>query len=351
MERDLPALGKIPSSFFDRVIFPRLGRPDASVLVGPKHGVDIGVVDVGNGQVMAVTTDPFFIVPAYGWARAGWFAVHILASDAATSGLRPRYMSIDLNLPPAMTEEDIEAMWQATHEACDTIGINVVTGHTGRYTGCDFPMVGGCTVMAVGARDQYVASGMSRVGDAVLMTKGCAIEAAGLMAVSFPAKVAGALGADLAKRAEGIFWKMSTVEDSMIAVSVGVRDRGITAMHDATECGVLGGLYEMALAAGVGMRIDHAAIPLDPDIARICQHFGMDPYTSISEGTLLATCVPSRVDEVLAAWKAKGIVGARIGECTRELGVFVEKGGAKQKLEHPRIDPFWAAFDRAAKAP
>lgn len=348
MERDLPALGKIPSAFFDRVIFPRLGRPDPTVLVGPRHGVDIGVVDLGFGQVMAVTTDPFFVVPAYGWERAGWFAVHILASDLATSGLRPRYMSVDLNLPPEMQEAEIDALWQSVHATCDALGINVVTGHTGRYTGCGYPMVGGCTMMALGPRDGYVASGMSRPGDAVLITKGCAIEAAALMAVSFPDRVARALGAEVAGRGEDLFWQMTTVEDALTAAGVGVRERGVTAMHDATECGVLGGLFEMALAANVGMRIDHGAIPLDPTVAQVCRHFAMDPYTAISEGTLLATCVPGRADDVLAAWQARGIVAARIGECTREPGVVVEREGVSTPIEHPRIDPFWEAFARAA---
>lgn len=349
MSKELPVLGKIPSSFFDRVIFPRLGREDPSVLVGPRHGVDIGVIDLGGDQVMAITTDPFFIVPAYGWQRAGWFAVHILASDAATSGLAPRYMAIDLNLPPAMTESDIDAMWQAVHSTCDELGITVVTGHTGRYTGCDFPMVGGCTVMAVGARDQYVASGMSQPGDAVLITKGAAIEAAGLMAVSFPAKIAAAYGAEFQKRAEAIFWQMSTVADAMAAVSVGVRERGVTAMHDATEYGVFGGLHEMAAAARVGMRIDQEAIPLAPDVARVCELFGMDPYVSISEGTLLLTCAPHRAATVLAVLADRGIVAARIGECTREPGIFLERRGERKELEPPQCDPFWEAFDRAAR--
>ena len=79
--------GKVTAEIFGQVILRRLGARDPGVVVGPAYGVDVGVVRVAPGTVMALTSDPVFIVPAYGWARAAWFAVHILASDAATSGL------------------------------------------------------------------------------------------------------------------------------------------------------------------------------------------------------------------------------------------------------------------------
>ena len=92
--------GKATAELFEQVILRRLGAKDEDVLVGPQHGVDVGVVRVAGGVAMALTADPVFIVPAYGWERAAWFAVHILASDASTSGLPLRWMSVDLNLPP-----------------------------------------------------------------------------------------------------------------------------------------------------------------------------------------------------------------------------------------------------------
>ena len=75
--------GKATAELFEQVILRRLGAKDDDVLIGPRHGVDVGVVRVADGVAMALTADPVFIVPAYGWERAAWFAVHILASDAA----------------------------------------------------------------------------------------------------------------------------------------------------------------------------------------------------------------------------------------------------------------------------
>jgi len=351
MHSDLPTIGKISPEIFDEIILPRLGAPSPHILAGPQHGVDVGVVDIGGGQVMATTCDPVFIVPAYGFRRAAWFALHILASDAATSGLRPTYLCIDLNLPLSMTRVQLDEMWTTLHDECARLGISIISGHTGRYEGCNYPMVGGATVMSVGPKDRYVTPAMARVGDAVIVTKGAAIEAAGLMAVTFPERIAAAFGEAFAHEAETLFYEMSVVDDARIAASVGVRDDGVTAMHDATECGVWGGLYEIAQASGVGLRIDHERIIVRDDVRRICELFAMDPYAAISEGTLLLTCRPHRADAVLAALSSAHIAASSVGEVIPAAeGVRVVVGGQERPLEHPRVDPFWGAFGAAMAA-
>src|SRR5918912_1267005 len=143
---------------------------------------------------MALTADPVFIVPAYGWTRAAWFAVHILASDASTSGLPLRWMAVDLNLPPEITDEDLATMWDAFSSACAELGIAIVTGHTARYDGCAWPMVGGAVCLASGPEDAYVTPEMARPGDRVVVTKGAAIEATALFATTFPERLRSALG-------------------------------------------------------------------------------------------------------------------------------------------------------------
>src|SRR4030066_684557 len=113
-------------------------------------------------------------------------------------------------------------------------------------------MVGGATVIGIGPKDRYVTPTMARPGDTVLITKGAAIEAAGLFAVTFPQRVAERYGEKVAREAEEIFWQMSVVGGALTAVEVGVRENGVTSMHDATECGVWGGLFAVAPAWGVG---------------------------------------------------------------------------------------------------
>lgn len=347
MNYEMPDVGKISAEIFDGIILPHLGRKRKEVLVGPMHGVDVGVVQISDDIVMALTTDPVFIVPQYGWERSAWFAVHILASDAATSGLKPAYMTIDLNLPMSMDSEQFKLMWMSMHEECEKLGISIVAGHTGRYHGCSYPMIGGATVISIGKKDRYVTPKDARVGDLIIVTKGAAIEASGLFAVTFSDKIAKTYGEAFAKEAESLFYEMTVVEDALTAVEAGVRENGVTAMHDATECGVLGGLYEIAQASGVGMIVEKERIIVRDSVRKICELFQIDPYSSISEGTLIITVRPHKADEVVRRLSDKGIRSSIVGEILpREEGVHIIEGGVKRRLDHPKVDPFWSAFER-----
>jgi Hydrogenase maturation factor len=340
----LPKLGKIHPEFFNKVIYPRLGAKDKSILVGPQHGVDFGVVDLGK-KVMVLSTDPFYIANGLGMEKAAWFAVHILASDVAVSGIRPRYMSVDLNLPPEMTETDLINMWKAVDSECKKLGITVVTGHTARYAGCSYPMVGGATIFGIDDRSKLI-NPMVGVGDAIIVTKGPAIETTGLMAAYFPKYLEAAYGKSFVNKAQSVYYQMSTVKDALIAAKAG----GVTAMHDATECGVFGGLHEMAAHSKVGLNIYKEEIIMQDVVKKTCECFDIDPYTAISEGTLLATAKKGKAKKVVAALKREGIPASIVGEAVpARQGINVIDGKTKYRLEHPRIDPFWAKFEEYLK--
>jgi hydrogenase maturation factor len=120
-------------------------------------------------------------------------------------------------------------------------------------------------------------------------------------------------------------------------------------MHDATEGGVLGGLTEVASASEVGLRIELEAIPVRDEVRAVCEHVGMDPYTSISEGTLIATAVADRAEAFVEALAAESIEGAIVGEVTEaSAGVVLVTRDGERPLEHPGLDPFWEAFGRWA---
>ena len=349
-ENQLPDVGKISPEIFDELIYPNLGAKSDLVLVGPRHGVDIGVVDIGENKVMVTTTDPVFIVPEYGFKRAAWFAIHILASDAVTSGLAPTYLSIDLNLPLSMTKQQLHTVWLTISEQCKKMGMSVLSGHTARYHGCNYPMVGGATVICIGDKSKYVSPEMAKIGNQIIITKGAAIEATGIFAVAFKTKIEEYFGKDFSQRAEKIFWQMSVVEDALTAVKVGTRENGLTAMHDATECGVWGGLYELAKASKLGMRIKKDQIIVLDEVDRICSKFGMDPYSSISEGTLIITCKEEKAERLVRKLKEKNIASSIVGEViSEEKGILLVESNRERHLEHPRIDPFWIAFEKALK--
>jgi len=341
---EMPEIGKISPEIFKEVIFPRLGAKNDKVLVGPQHSVDVGIVEIG-GQAVSLTTDPVFIVPEYGWERAAWFAIHIIASDSVTSGLKPSLLSIDLNLPMEITGEQLEIAWNVIHRECEKMGISIITGHTGRYEGCHYPMVGGATLLGVGELNEYVTPRFCNAGDKIIITKGPAIEAVGIFAAMLPQVLEKEFGADFARKAEEIFYMMSVVEDARTAVSVGVREKGVTSLHDATECGIWGGVYEVARVAGLGARLVKDDIVVTEGVPEICRFFGIDPYISISEGTLIITCRPDRAGEVVRRLADNGIVASIAGELIPpEQGMILVENGREKELVHPIVDPFWNAF-------
>lgn len=206
-------------------------------------------------------------------------------------------------------------------------------------------------MVGVGGLDEYVSPRFARPGDRIIITKGPAIEACGIFAAMFPDLIAQRYGVTFARRAESLFFQMSVVEDALTSVTVGVRDAGVSSMHDATECGLWGGLYEVAQAAGCGARIEKEKIVIEDGVPEICRMFGIDdPYAAISEGSLIITCRPHRAAAVVNALSARGIKSSIAGELTDpEYGMILAEDGIEKPLKHPIVDPFWRAFYDAAK--
>jgi hydrogenase expression/formation protein HypE len=329
-------LGKVDREFFDEYIYPNLGTDRDDVRLGPQHGVDFGVIDVGE-QVIATATDPVFIMPSLGFERAAWFAFHVLMSDVAISGIPPTHLSIDLNLPPDITDEEFAQVWQTFDAEASELGVNIVTGHTGRYAGCTYPMVGGGTVLGVGDPADLVRPDGARPGDRVLITKGPAIEATGLLSIQFEELMRDELADDTIAAATDRFSDMSPVRDALTATAAGP----VTAMHDATEGGVFGGLYEMARAGGVHFDAETDSIPVQPGVMEACEFFDIDPWIAISEGTLLLTVTPDGAEDVLAALDDEGIPAAEIGTVSEGSGVDIDG----EAIDHPERDPFWSTFE------
>ncbi len=339
-------LGKIDEKFFNEVIYPRLGAEDDKVIVKPQHGVDFGVVDFGE-KVLVMSTDPFFIQPSLGLEKAAWFAVHILASDVAVSGIKPSYLAIDLNLPPEISDLELERIWSTVDKECKKLGISVVTGHTARYAGCNYPMVGGATVFGIDYKEKLIVP-KPRIGDAIVISKGPAIEATALMANQFPDYLEAEYGKEFTERAKNLFYQMSVVEDALTIAAIA--GKNITAMHDATEYGVFGALCDIAQTGKVGLKINLDYITVQEEVAKVCRFFNMNPYEAISEGTLVATVNKDYADKCVDALSKVGIKSSIAGEITeRKEGLRYLKQGREYKLERPNFDPYWLRFEEYLK--
>jgi hydrogenase maturation factor len=346
-----PTLGKLSPSAFTQLLAPHLGAERAEVVLGPRVGHDASIVRIGAGRVMAVTTDPLSVIPALGLERSARLAVHLVASDLWTTGIPPAYASVHLHLPPWFGDEDLGRFARAMGETWKQLGVAVVTGHTGRHEGAGGTIVGSATVMGVGDEGRYVTPGMARPGDRVIVTKGCAIETAAIAAWLAPVRLLQHVNDDELAYLRALESQVSVVADCRAALRAGVRERGVTALHDATEGGVMGGLVELARACGHDVRVDRARIPLHPAVRGACAMLGVDPYWSLSEGTLIACAAADRAPLVLHELEEDGIAAAVVGEVLAGSGkVWVaEPDGRSTRHDEPLPDPWWAAYGRAVR--
>ncbi len=346
-----PALGKISPGVFRSVIAPHLGAERAEVLAGPRAGHDAAVIKIGAGRVMSVTTDPLSVIPALGLARSARLACHLIASDLWTTGIPPAYASVDFNLPPEFDDEAFGVYWRAMSDEWAALGVAVVTGHTGRFEGCSPGIIGAATLIGVGDEGRYVTPAMAAPGDRVILTKGCAIETAAIAASLCPQRLAAKLDEAGLAALRALETQVSVVADCRAALRVGVRDRGVTALHDATEGGVLGGLVELAKACGHDLRIERTRVPLAPEVRVACEVLEVDPYTALAEGALLACARPEHAGRVLAALAEEGIVAADVGEVMKGSGRLwiAEADGRVTTMDEPAPDPYWPAYARALR--
>ena len=335
-------IGKIDLDTFTTFLLPRLGKSDDTVIVPPKTGVDAGVIDIENDRVLIIAEDPIFAIPQQPLEMFGWYTVHIGASDVAVMGVKPRYMTYSLLMPPETKEEDFRTIVDAIHRAALELEIAIVGGHTGYYPGFAAPTIGGVTVFAIADKHGYVTPAGATPGDDVILTKGPAIETAGILSVIKEKELLEKYPPSLVEKAKALCKQMTVVADALLAMDSG----GVTAMHDATEGGVVGGLYELASASAVGMEIHEEAFIYPDEVRMVCEAFAIDPVAAIAEGSLLITVRPNRSANVVTKLRSGGIDASIVGQVIDDVKkrTIKRRDGSVDQLAIPRQDPFWPVF-------
>lgn len=328
-------LGKIDADTFESVIAPRLGADREDVVLGPTTGIDFGVFEVGD-QAVVTATDPLSFLPELGPERAGRLALDIVLTDVAVSGVAPTHLTLALTLPPDFPDDTFEGIWSGIDAHARNLDVSIVSGHTGYYTGIEGSWVGGATAFGVGDVDDVVRPDGARVGDALVVSTGPAAEVAGLFSTLYPAQLG--LDPETVATAQDRVEDIVAVEDALAAHAAG----DVSAMHDATEGGIAGGLNEMADGAGVRFEIDPDAVPMAPGVQAVCDAIDVDPWHVTSCGTLLIAVDPADADAVVDALETRGTPAAVVGDVQEGAGVYAEG----ERIEAPEFDPSWAAAER-----
>ncbi len=312
MDSPLP-VGKLPAEHLARLLAKHT-RPDPRLIVGARLGEDAAVIDMGDRYLVA-KTDPI----TFATDEIGWYAVNVNANDIACAGATPLWFLVTLLLPEGKTDiELVESIFEQIAGACEKLQVTLAGGHTEITHGLDRPVVVGHMLGEV-THERLVATAGARAGDDLIVTKGVAVEATAIIAREKAEELRGVLDAGSLQRCRGFLHDpgISVVRDAQIAQAAGT----VHAMHDPTEGGLATGLWEVAQAAGVGLKIDEAAIPLLPETAALCAHFRLDPLGIIASGALLIACPPTESAAIVAALSEAGIRATILGRAVgREQG-------------------------------
>ncbi|UCE95497.1 MAG: AIR synthase family protein [Candidatus Bathyarchaeota archaeon] len=333
----LPA-GKVPSKILEEIVFNYLGAKLREVTVGPAHGLDGAVIEVGN-KSLVTSMDP--ITGAL--ERIGWLAVNINANDVATFGVKPAFFSSCLLLPENSTNETVETICKQINLGAKKLGVAVTGGHAETTPNLQFPVIVGCC-MGVTDKGQYVTARGAKTGNRLILTKSAGIEGTAILATDKNIQLKRELGSSTLEKAERFFRQVSIVEEAILAFQTG----HVTAMHDPTEGGVAGGLHELADASNLGFKVYEEKIYVAEETLRICEYFQVDPLQLIASGSLLIAAEKDYANNVVELLKKNRITAAIIGELlpTPAKRLMLLKGGGAKALARPKADHLWQALKK-----
>ncbi len=297
--------GKLPLDLLGNLL-AEVESADPRVVLGPKPGEDAALIDFGDRYLVA-KTDPI----TFATNLIGWYMVNVNANDLAVMGATPKWLLATLLLPEGTRETKVAEIFEQLRDACSELGVTLVGGHTEVTYGLDRPIAVGAMLGEVD-RDRAILSSGVQPGDSLILTKGVAVEGTSILSreAADELNTRGA-DADSIERAAGFLFDpgISVLKDARVATEAGE----VHAMHDPTEGGLSGGLYELAAASGVGFDIDADSIPILPECKLFCDALGLDPLGLIASGSLLAAVAPSSTDAVLDALSGKAIDASVIG--------------------------------------
>ena len=168
-------LGKLTPDFLEGLL-SRVTVEDPRVILGPKVGEDAALLDFGD-EVLVAKTDPI----TFATDLIGWYAVQVNANDVACAGATPRWFMATLLLPQYMDEEGVSEIFRQITEACRSLGVTLVGGHTEVTHNLDKPIVVGC-MLGVAPKGKALTTAGAEVGDYVILTKGVSLEGSALLA-------------------------------------------------------------------------------------------------------------------------------------------------------------------------
>lgn len=296
-------IGKVPNSILNEIIINKIKANRKEILIGPKVGEDCCAVDFGK-DVCVLSSDP--ITGAVN--EVGRLAVHVSCNDVASCGAEPLGLLVTILAPCEAQEKDLETIMTQINDTANSLDVDVIGGHTEVTTAVNRFVIISTAVGKV-LKDKLVTTSGAKDGDDIIVTKSAGIEGTAIIAHDRETDLVDRLGLETVEKAKAFIDSVSVVKEGKIAGAFGVNS-----MHDVTEGGVLGAVWEVTEASGTGAVVYKDKIPLKDETERICGVYGIDPLRLISSGCMIITCRSGK--ELIRELKASGIDASIIGKIT-----------------------------------
>lgn len=323
-------IGKVPETVLKRSVFKKLTVKRPEVLVHAGVGEDCAVLEP-DGDAIVLSTDPIT-----GTAKdIGKLAFHITANDIASSGAELIGILLTIIFPPENSEEELKAIMDDVTKLTEEYHVEILGGHTEVSAAVTQTLV---SVTGVGriAKDRMITTGGLKPGLELVITKWIGLEGSSILAKEKEDVLKEKLPEEMVETAKEFDHFLSVVRDSEVAMQVGV-----SAMHDVTEGGIFGALWEMASASGVGLEVDLKKIPIRQETIELCEVLDINPYMLISSGSMLIGT--SHGQELVDKLGLAGIPAAVVGYATEGNDRVIINGEERRYLEPPKTDELFRA--------
>ena len=327
-------VGKVPENVLKRSVFKQLHTTRKEVLLGAGVGEDCAAMKLAEDEVFVISTDPIT-----GAAKdIGALAVQITVNDLASAGAEPIGIMLTVLLPENAEEKDLKTVMAQVEEACEKSHIQVMGGHT-EVTKVVNQIVISVTGVGKAKEGRVISTAGVKPGMDIIVTKWIGIEGTAILAKEKEAALRERYSQPFIDKAKELDRYISVLSEAATAVK-----SGVAAMHDVTEGGIFGALWEIAEASGVGLEIDLKKIPLKQETVEICEFFGINPYELISSGSMLMAAEDG--NGLVMELEKAGIPAVVIGKATDSNDRVLLNEDERRFLEPPKTDELYKALSK-----
>lgn len=326
--------GKLSEAVLKRSVLRQFHTVDEQV-VKPAVGQDCSVIAPPPGEriVHAVAAMPLAGMGMCTGTDQEALTVCSALNNIACSGARPLGVLVNLLLPTSANEQLLRDLVGRIERVCERESVAVLGGHTEVVRCVTEPVL---TVTAVGsaAESVRVDCGNVRPGMDIVMSKWAGLMGTSILAKHFEEKLCARYPVPFIDEAKRFERYQSIRSEAAVAVQ-----SGVAAMHDISEGGIYGALWEMGQCSGVGLDIELKDIPIRQETVEVCEFFDVNPYKLLSTGSLLMASEDGSA--LVRALGQAGVEAAVIGRATDSNDRVLVYEDERRFLEFTQTDELW----------